>query len=301
MRESLDPMVDPRVLVTPSLNSALKHLLEVKHLYQSEELDPSAVAATIAGGTPPAQVTEAIREALLFPWRPSNPEAEAKAPVVEARVLGQSLKLHVPTIHVVCARCQSPQPFNLIRASTLAVSSGADQPSGLRSVPIVQTFCFIYQCQLCKGTEDAFLVRREHLKLVLCGRSPIELVRVPPEIPKHVAGFWRDALVAYDSGRALAGLFFLRVLIEQFCYAFLRESTMNADEAVEAYMKTLDPAFSSKFPSLRAAYSDLSGAIHAARADEKLFETWLGGIREHFDARRVHKLGDFATQSPSKE
>jgi hypothetical protein len=50
----------------------------------------------------------------------------------------------------------------------------------------------------------------------LSGRAPIEHVLVPNVIPKNAAGFFKDALIAYQSGQTLAALFLLRTLIEQW-------------------------------------------------------------------------------------
>src|SRR5262249_47468291 len=134
-------------------------------------------------------------------------------------------------------------------------------------------------------------VDRQRWTLSLHGRSPIENVEVPVFIPKEEYRFYRDALVAYQSGKTLAGLFYLRTFLEQFArrQTGLTERS-SGDEIMQAYNQTLAPDLSSRMPSLREWYDKLSAALHEARENAALFENAIVEINQHFDIRRVYKI-----------
>jgi hypothetical protein len=100
-----------------------------------------------------------------------------------------------------------------------------------------------------------------------------------------------DGLIAQQSGKVLAGLFYLRTFIEQFAR---RQTELwgrsTGDEIMKAYNETLPQDLSSRMPSLREWYDKLSGALHDAREDNELFEQAVRAINEHFDMRRVAKI-----------
>jgi hypothetical protein len=77
-------------------------------------------------------------------------------------------------------------------------------------------FLLVYQCQRCLGTPEGFLVRREGWTFSLHGRSPMERVEIPSYLPQIESYFYRDAVIAFETGKTLAALFYLRTFIEQF-------------------------------------------------------------------------------------
>ena len=159
--------------------------------------------------------------------------------------------------------------------------------------PAIQFLLILYQCQVCQGNPEAFLLRvnRRSWTLSIEGRSPIEHIEVPAFIPKDEQKFYRDAVVAHQTGKTLAALFYLRTFVEQFArrQTELWDRT-TGDKIMEAYNGTLPPDVSSRMPSLRDWYEKLSGAVHAADENAQLFEDALREINEHFDIRRVHKI-----------
>ena len=128
------------------------------------------------------------------------------------------------------------------------------------------------------------------VKLTLSGRSPIEHVEQPRDIPKPIARFYSGAVVAHQSGQTLAGVFLFRVLIEQWAQSQASTSGLRADSALEEYMEGLPNDFKGRFPSFRALYERLSADIHSATGSADLFEEARQRIAEHFEARRVFKL-----------
>jgi hypothetical protein len=60
----------------------------------------------------------------------------------------------------------------------------------------------------------------------------------------------------------LAGLFLLRVFIEQFAKSKVNGDFASGDALLDAYPTPLPDDFKGRFPSLKNLYSGLSMAIH---------------------------------------
>jgi hypothetical protein len=135
-------------------------------------------------------------------------------------------------------------------------------------------------------------VKREGTDLFLEGRSPIEHVELPKFIPKDDLKWFRDAVIAFQTGKVLAALFYLRTFIEQF--ARRKTNTLGdkktGDEIMSAYADTLPKNLRDTMPSLAEWYDKLSAALHTATEDSALFDAAREKLEEHFEIRRVHKL-----------
>jgi hypothetical protein len=161
----------------------------------------------------------------------------------------------------------------------------------------IQWYNLAYECQQCRGLPVRFLVRREGLKLRLCGRDPIEAVPAPRFLPKAQRKFYSDAQIAHHAGQTLAAIFLLRTFIEQFWRSapevqnlMKEQPRTTGDDQGSAYQATLPVEFKDRFPSLSDIYAKLSTAIHEANGDAKLFEDSCQAVEEHFDARRLYKM-----------
>lgn len=184
------------------------------------------------------------------------------------------------------------------------VQWGQIRPAHHRSLVELRVFVLRWsstgmQCQSCKTEPLVFLIRRRGGKLTLAGRSRIENISAPAFLPKHVREFYSDAVIAFNSGKPLPGLFMLRVVIEQFWSELERRRVfivsderdrLHADRLADAYNDILPPEFRDRFPSLGKIYKDISERLHNATADTELFEKSEREIVQHFDARRVMKL-----------
>lgn len=309
--------------LTEQLNRALRDLLQDKHLYQHVMVDLSPITGCelYPEKTHPETMSEKEREAigirnLLLRAAEVHVKSPSDAPFVRPPLQGSvernrkaSVSLHVPTLMAICATCGARHPFNLIGARIVSAHDIDERLTSPTGPFRVETYAFEYQCQACKSSADVFLVRRDDWRLTLCGRSPIEQVDVPRFIPRAFRPYYRRAVVARNSGEVLAGLFLLRVLIEQFVLAdgYMPQQAQGdqddepepelayqrrAADAIEKYMETLPDDFTSRFPSLRKIYQDLSADIHSATGSEELFEASLSDIERHFDASRLFKMND---------
>ncbi len=139
----------------------------------------------------------------------------------------------------------------------------------------------------------SFLVRRQHWRFTLQGRSPIEVVELPDFLPKTERWLFSDAVVAYQSGKTLAGLFYLRSFIEQFARRQTGITERKPGETIlDAYQALLPEPQRDHMPSLRSWYEKLSEPLHEARQDAVLFEQARAAITEHFDFRRIYKIAE---------
>jgi len=264
---------------TEEITRGFRDLLEKKHLYQSITLVPPP-QPTDKQDLSNAKLIQALTLA-KGTWRPIFP---VYGPEPEA-FLG--VRFQVPHAEMFCAKCDRRQPFN---PDTLSEPSAGNSSYTLRrtSQGLLQIFSIAYICQGCKTNPEVVLIRREGYKLTLCGRAPMESFVTPKSIPKIVDKYFSGAVIAFQSGQILSALFMLRTCIEQWVYS--RYPACKADEALTLYMESLPDDFKSRFPSFSKIYTDLSGAMHAANDDEKIFNQAVNEIEEHFDARRLYKL-----------
>jgi hypothetical protein len=282
------------LILSQDISNTLKDLLETKHLYQNmripfrEQLLKSIAAGMGGFQTEMARaVTDKLRSA---PWHPNQPAHET-VPLFHPELHVEQLAFQVPHLKLFCTACDRVEPFNYLSAydafEPQTVTTGA--PPTQKTIT-VQVFTFTFLCQSCKSIPEVFLVRREGDKLILNGRSPIEHVPVPSDITKSIKPFFSGAVVAHQSGQTLAGLFLLRVLIEQWVRERATAPTLRVDQAIDEYMNNLPNDFNARFPSLRTLYEKLSGDIHSATGSAQLFEDACRQIIQHFEARRLFGL-----------
>jgi hypothetical protein len=308
-------------LLSAAIEQAFRDLISNRHLYQSAQVSLSPMDAYIQ-----AEAVAAAESARNHPFSPSqiNPEGAATRTfeelgklkeravaamwdVTPGALLGVSgprntniVYFDLPTIFTVCPnpKCNQRSPFNPHQASEVS-GRGTGESVAADMKKRTQVFVCIYQCQSCKTEPLVFLVRREGQKLTLSGRSQIETVAAPSVIPKQIRKFYSDAMIAYNAGQTLPGLFMLRVVIEQFWIQLHQRQILilsekrdrrYADKLADAYNQILPSDFKDRFPSLGKIYEDISERLHSATADAELFEKAAADIIEHFDARRLMKL-----------
>jgi hypothetical protein len=209
-----------------------------------------------------------------------------KPGLVIPHLLLQNLKLY-------CLKCKRREAFIPAWGIDFATEFWRFNDSGV-TFPLptgFQLLMLVYQCQSCRGLPEAFFVRRIGWELHLHGRSPIEGIDVPNYIPKPECNLFRDAVIAFNTGKVLAALFYLRSFIEQFA----RRVTKNAgrvagDVLMDAYNETLPLKHRDSMPSLREWYDNLSVPLHEARDDAQVFEEARKKIEKHFEIRNVFDI-----------
>jgi hypothetical protein len=267
------------------LSAQIKTLLEQKHLYQSVTTAPTQIwegmkdqLAWVNDGNVRNEISKWLRSRLTLTTGSLLSIARGATPSL---ILGLSL----PNIRL---RCRSQQCSERDERQVFRPIWYQDATNEL--VKLLQTigdgvqlkfdtgtnqlFFVAFQCQHCLGVPEGFLIRRTGWDFFLDGRSPMEEVVLPPFIPKKEAPLYRDAVIAYQTGKNLAAVFYLRAFIEQFA----RRQTGKAgketgEEIMDAYASTLDVKHRDAMPSLREWYVKLSGPMHSA--DEEGAKTYL--------------------------
>jgi hypothetical protein len=309
-----------------AIQNALRELLETKHLYQSVTIDFGKARSLlpqicdekfqkdftiVSHNRVPSQegidsLKNNIRQALadrMVNWvKGSWFLVDDKTAKTVAKSLGSeeqrinTSRFAIPSIKTFCTKCNSgPWPHNPARESGDRGYSFEANESSLYA----QTFSIPYQCQSCKKDILVFLIKRDGEKLTLVGRNQFPEVSIPNFIPNNQEKFYRNAIIADQTGFILAAALYMRTIIEQYFYEVIPSKIIaeingnpTGDELAELYAKTLPKNFPSNFPSLRKAYDDLSVIIHSGQENDKVRETFLSirtAIDGHFKAVRLFK------------
>jgi hypothetical protein len=291
---------DAEAAFREAVSKAFRELLSEKHLYQYVDVDFSYLdkiaewefgAAEIRTGRLHHSSLQDYRNRLVNPWEflwsPDNTDVNhilIQQLAALAKLPPSEKFFPLPGIQTLCPHCDSRWPFN-------AKAWSVDSSSLVRSQ---QFFHLSYECQMCKKEPLHFLIARKGKRLTLAGRSAIESVAVPKSIPKDQATFYSGAIIAHQCGQTLAGLFMLRVFIEQYwlSISFIKSKIKKGDQPSgqflgEAYNNQLDSDVKERFPSLPTLYTKLSEALHSANSDPVLFDSALHDVNSHFNALKL--------------
>lgn len=266
------------------VTKALRTLLEEKHLYQRVDVDFDDLAES-----PPPVARERLAElfvencksAIRGPWDLADNTGHYRKVGLDKH----GLRPQVPDVKLFCERCNRLEAFNALAAEDML---GRDRQNPKYEVDeqTVQVFALSFLCQSCKSVPEVILVRRDGARLTCSGRAPMEHTPVPDAIPKPVKRYYRDAVIAYQCGQTLPGLFMLRTVIEQWVRS-QRHIEERASDAIEAYRTSLPEDFRNWYPCLRKEYEDLSADLHAAIGSAELFRDAIRRIDLHFNARNL--------------
>jgi hypothetical protein len=309
---------------TNAIEDAIKQLLQSKHLYQSQEvvLPPidfvieqsykNYLAGIVSG---PGRISklpyleETFNLGKKIYWT-INENLKGVSFGVNEEILA-IVDFTPPTVRLYCSHCDYLQPYNYLNGESIFKDferESARKDFEAENTPRIiipgtkdktdeiekrreQVFLLVYQCQGCKGLPEVFLIRRNGMKFILSGRTPMEKVIVEPFIPKHQRGFYSDAIIAYNAGQILPGIFMLRTFLEQFVRSSsTTPQSTNIEALFDEYNATLPEDFKSRFPSLRKIYDNLSEDIHGAIGSAELFDKSKEEIDIHFDARRLYRI-----------
>jgi len=288
-----------------SIEKGLKELLEAKHLYQNTRIEPpdknvvhQEMKPILAGDTsiaPQVEVDETIdfvySSLSKIEWKIRNPRGRRSLRSIptQSEDIYVSLEFTPPTVKLYCRICKRTEAYNF--------QYGQDLLKEFRGAEIFtepvneQVFSLVYQCQSCKSIPEIFMVRRDSLKLIQSGRTPMEKIEIPPYLPRKRKKFFSDAVIAFNSGQVLAGNFLLRTFVEQYVRDLsANPNSQNIDELFSEYNKGLPDDLKQRFPSLQSIYYKLSEDLHSATASEEVFFQARKDIEKHFKARELFEL-----------
>jgi hypothetical protein len=278
------------------LAERLRVLFATKHLYQKLSIAPDEIYAELNGNmvSVSGEKEEFAKSVDLF--------TRDRFTVTNKLLFDSNHKpipcLVVGNVKLFCSKCDSREAFRPIWFSEITnellqqYNNSGQQKFKIAFDTTFQLFYVVYQCQRCEGKPEVFLVKRDELDLSIEGRSPIEHVEIPNYIPKDERKWFRDAVIAFQTGKILAALFYLRTFIEQFGRrkTNLVDEKKTGDEIMTAYVETIPLNLRGMMPSLGEWYDKLSAAVHGAKEDPALFEAATKQIQKHFDIRRAHDL-----------
>lgn len=276
------------------LQRAIQTLLQTKHLYQSVELSSEAVLKHVLPYVSDGnkeyvkRLAGALGQWTLVAEEQSLQELLASSSANTNYQLPR-VRWKAPDVKMFCRTCDRIEPFNAQSSQNLLNRLELSKPGVFHNGAWHQVYVLTYLCQSCKSVPEVFVVRRQGVKLTLSGRTPMEHAQVPKAIPKEINKFYSGAVIAHQSGQTLAAIFMLRTACEQWSRLFA-DKTDRADAAMDKYMASLPEDFKSRFPSLQKMYSDLSVAIHEAKASEDLYLTTINDLERHFKARDLYEL-----------
>ncbi len=301
-----------RAWVSTQATQELKKLLEEKHLYQKFTIDVTGVVEKLS-----KPLANPLKTKFTI-WVHSELPKEkfsvflhqlSLAPRGSTATHTQSqlwITLPHPSLYCNSKGCKRRETFTPIWFTELSQAMAAVVTPKQVTLPDgFQIFTLVYQCQRCLGKPEAFLIRRDSLTFFLEGRSPIERVEVPKFVPEKEEHYYSDAVVAFNSGKVLAALFYLRTFVEQFARRITgKTGRATGEEILDAYYETLPVNRKSDMPSLREWYEKLSVPLHAGKDDAEVFTNAKEAIDKHFDIRRVFGMDEpehkAATKAESK-
>jgi hypothetical protein len=291
-----------------AIESGLLLMLSGKHLYQHVEIDVSQlfVPREGDGAVFDAKGLENTFDALLrLEWSLTRMTGEPVFLRDRPDPLTAPIPFAAPIVKLYCYFCKRLEPFHPQRTDRIFDGGYPDAPK-VRT----QIFLVLLGCHSCTRAFTVFMFRRDGVRLSIAGRSPLENVEVPAFLPKdRTDRFFRDAIVAANSGKVLAGIFYLRTMIEQHARIVAGPALVStpgqiprADDFLNAYMNSLDAGFRQRAPSLRSTYETLSAAIHEANESMEIFDAARRDIVLHFDLLRLeNELKARSTGTPKKD
>jgi hypothetical protein len=282
--------------VNQAIASALKTVLEDKHIYQKVPIDIKSILSGIKPKIAKTSLAAFNTRFLDLPQLFDLPGSEQPMSELVSRMQSPlPLSCKPENVKLYCEKCERREAFRPLWY--IDGTAALRRTKGIAD-SIYQLFLLVYQCQSCKGRPEAFFVRREGWNLFLHGRSPMESIEVPAHIPKAERQWFRDALVALHGGKILAALFYLRVFIEQFARRVTNmDGRQTGVEIMSAYNDTIPLKQREFMPSLKEWYEKLSESLHAAKEDHDLFENAIKEIERHFDFRRVFGIPEITEPS----
>lgn len=283
-------------VMNAAVASSFKTLMESKGLYQSAPIDRASTLQSVRERVGQAFLSDFDR--LISNDYPANGGLLlAESSLLAAGSQQELLVLRPVNVKLFCAKCDRDEAFKPIWSQEITnemTKPSAGQNRAARAFPRdFQYFSLVYQCQSCLGLPEAFLIRREGFKLAIHGRSPIQNVAVPSSLPSAEARWYREAVIARNSGRTLAAIFYLRTFVEQFARRVTRlKGRLPGDEILAAYNATVPDPPRSAMPSLREWYGKLSELIHSANEDAELLKNAFEEIERHFEFRKLYKMSE---------
>ena len=259
------------LLMQELIYDVLKGLMEESYLYRSQRIDLAAILAKADKDWPSDSLRSEFEKRPWVPWSRNrgftHGEQQLFQHVGGCAPLGtapenMSLTFIIPTVKTWCFKCQRTTIHDSI--PHLEFSPYHLNPEAIAEPLGIQNFLFNMMCQECKSPPTTFMVRRESLKVQLCGRSHPFLPQPPNEIPKAVRSVFRDAVGAAACGDVFGAFYHLRTLLEHHMKTELGATIaekLDGDDLCARYNQKIDPVVRDRC-SLKLAFDTCSANLH---------------------------------------
>ena len=301
-----------------AIEAAISQLISRKLLYQKVTLDLSALPEALrqAGVEVTKEALQSLEdEVSARPWelethhKGDSPlhhsifaAASAGSQPVGTPIHKMNLHFYAPGVQLRCPTCKGERTFIALQSSrqfNLEPPYPKSSSQGLTE----QVYTVYYRCEGCRNFIHAVLIRREGMRLHLCGFAPRRLQESPRNVPKQLESILKDAVDAVAEGDLYGGLYHLRTLIEHFAKLKLEiaiDSRERGEDLLARYNKTVPVSLSSSMPSLAASYDLLSSRLHARNGSSaEEFAEQLSAVCDHIEA--IALLGKYASAPAKRE
>jgi hypothetical protein len=283
-----------------AVEGAMRELVTNKLLYQKVEVDLGGLPAALkkAGVEITAEkLAELQREVSLRPWKletrhfgddPRTAEILRFASVgcqpLETEQGNRNLHFYVPSVPLWCRVCKRETTFiGIVGSSEQGLGHQYPRRSDRGTE---QVYTITYRCEVCRSVLHAVLVRREGMRLHLCGFAPRREQRAARSVPKALEPILMDADNAVAEGDLFAGYYHLRTMLEHHIKGSLGinpDVQMRGEDLVAQYNAMLPNGLKEMLPSLKTAYEKLSQALHSRAGSYEDYTAHQTSICDHLE------------------
>lgn len=295
-----------------AIEAALATLVSGKLLYQKIAVDLCGLSAALGAANlaTAEKLSKLTDEVATRPWelethhQGDNPlhfpifaAASAGGQPVGTPLHEMQIHFYAPGVQLQCAVCKAERTFIALQSSR---QFNLENPYPRSSAQgwTEQSYTLYYRCEGCRKFIYAVLVRREGLRLHLCGFAPRRLQRSVRSVPKQLEPILNDATNAVAEGDLYGGFYHLRTMVEHFARLKLNtpsDTRERGEDLLARYSKTLPASLAGTLPSLAASYDFLSKRMHARSGSADEFSAQLQAVCDHIEGAAL--LGKYAKAS----
>jgi hypothetical protein len=288
----------PRVelMMQELIYDAIKSLIEESYLYRSRRIDIAAILTQADAKWTKESLEMEFQHRPWIPWSQNRGFTHGERQLFQhgrgCDPLGtpperMSLTFVIPTVKTWCPKCQQATVHDSI--PHIEFSPYHLNPEAIAEPLGTQNFLFNMMCQECKSPPTTFMVRREFLKVQLCGRSHLFLPQPPNEVPKALRAIYRDAVGAVACGDLFGAFYHLRTLMEHHMKSEVGlaiADKIDGDELCARYNQKIDSVLRERC-SLKTAFDNCSSNLHNRVGSLADYEKIVEMVCSHFQLKQT--------------
>lgn len=291
---------EAELLAQEAIEDAISVLLERKGLYQKVDVAFERLSNHLDSIKAPSFQTF-IGEFSTRPWVPvsqdvtkeNHARAEFFCGVGDSPLSASSdqlkLAFYLPSIKLYCADCKDEHTFSSVTAMWWDGFADCYPRYGAKTQ---QIFNLTYTCVKCRNNPISFMLKRDGLRLTLCGRSERLSIEVPSLIPKALRDVIRDAKSAVAENDLPAGFYHLRTFVEHYmksCLGIPVAQRITGEDLGAKYNASLDSRMSSGLPSMPSLYERSSRFMHERSGSDEDFNALMESVEGHLSAKELFR------------